>query len=132
MRDVEPLCQLTGVRLLRSRIGGVRVGTYYPRGVTGPMLVVRRHGGVMRSPITDGALLTVQAYAPTQAEAEQLAGMARRVFTSTVNNSCHVGGHLVRGWVETAGPQRLPDPDQPNLVRFQFAGELLVSTLTSD
>lgn len=130
MRAVDPQAQLVAVEYLRQSIAGCHVGTFVPRERPPMFLVVQRNGGVMRNPITDGATITVQAYAQDQYQAERLAGWARTALQESSQVSRQVNGHLVRGWREYGGPQRYTDPDNPTLARFQFSGELLVSCLT--
>lgn len=130
MRDVSPLSQLVMVKLLRAIIGGVEVGTMFPRDAPPELVVVQRVGGVLANPITDGASFSVQCYGRDQLHAEQLATMVWQVLYRQQWAGIRIDGHMVRGWKSAGAPQMFLDPSRPGLVRFQFAGQLLVSTLT--
>lgn len=129
MLDVNPMSQLILVELLRMIIAGIEVRTVYPRDAPGEVVVVQRTGGQLQNTITDGAAFAVQCYARDQATAEELATTVWHALYRQRWAGLTVRGHMVRGWESYGGPQLLLDPDRPNIVRFQFAGRLLVSTL---
>lgn len=129
MQDASPLSQLVMVKLLQSIVGGITVCTVYPRDAPPELVVVQRVGGTYATPITDGATFSVQCYAPTQFAAEQLAAMVSHALFRGAWTGMRINGHMVRGWRPAGAPQLLIDPDRPEVARFQFAGQLLVSTL---
>lgn len=131
MRAADPAAQAAAVALVRDLAPpGVHVGTFYPRSSPEEALVVTRAGGVMATPITDAATISIRAYAGRQERAEELIGQVRLgLTTGDWPGTRTATGHLLRGWGELAGPVRLPDPDHPELVRFQYSGRLLVSIL---
>lgn len=129
MQDVNPMSQLVMVKLLRMLVAGVGVGTVYPRDAPDEYVVVQRVGGVLKNTITDGATFSVQCYAPGQFACERLAGMVWHVLNRGEWAGMRVDGHMVRGWQSAGAPQMFIDPDRPEQARFQFAGQLFVSTL---
>ncbi|ALA68551.1 hypothetical protein [Corynebacterium lactis] len=129
MQDVSPPSQLLTVDLLRSVIGGLEVGTVYPRDAPPEYVVVQRVGGVLQNAITDAATFSVQCYAPDQLAAEMLAGRVWHALYRQEWAGIRISGHMLRAWQSAGAPQMLVDPERPHLVRFQFAGQLLVSTL---
>lgn len=132
MRAADPNAQFVGVSLVRQLVPqGTQVGTRHPGG-TGPTVTVTRVGGVLPTPIHERAMLTIACYADSEAEAEELCGVVRGGLHFGDWRGLRIGGHMVRGWREAAGPARYADPDRPRQVRFQFSGELTVSLLTNE
>lgn len=129
MQDVSPQSQLIAVDLVRYLVGGVSVGTTYPRDAPPQYIVVQRVGGVLRNPITDEATLSIAVYADTQGDAERIAAGVWHALYRQEWAGVTIRGHMVRGWKSAGAPQMLIDPDRPERPRFQFAGALLVSTL---
>lgn len=129
MQDVSPNSQLVMVKLLRSVIGGLNVGVVYPRDAPRELVVVQRVGGTLKNAITDEATFSIQCYAPDQLSAEQLAGLVWHALYRQEWAGMRIDGHMVRSWQSAGAPQLLMDPSRPEVVRFQFAGQLLVSTL---
>ncbi|MEO5307943.1 hypothetical protein HMPREF2657_09410 [Corynebacterium sp. HMSC072B08] len=131
MREADPQAQKAFIDLLHRICGGIRVSTRYPRQPKFPHVVVTRVGGATPNRITDAATMSVQVYAETEYEAEQVAGLIRQALRSESWKGMRLSGHRVRGWREYAAPQRFLDPDRENLVRFQYSGQLLISLLTN-
>jgi hypothetical protein len=72
------------------------------------LVVVRRVGGVRRNEVTDEPMVTVEAWAPTHQEAQDLCALSRALIHAlpgTVQSSVPV--YRV---TDVAGPQLLPDP----------------------
>lgn len=132
MQDVNPLSQLLMVKLLRHITAGVRVVTVYPRDADGDLIVVQRVGGTMTNPITDNATFSIQVFDNTQFAAEQLASAVWRALYRQEWAGLRLDGHMLRGWKSAGAPQMFIDPERPHHVRFQFAGQLMVSTLQSN
>lgn len=104
---------------LSARGYDVPVGTRPPdpRPADG-FIVVRRTGGVTHTPVTDAALLAVEAWADRESLAYELARIARAVLGAAPGQ---LGGVcLVR---EAAGPANLPDPVSP-LARYTATYEV--------
>lgn len=103
-----------------------------PPGPPSTYLRVHRVGGIPRDLVTDLPMITISAYAEDAGVAADLANRVRDLLTT-------VPGHwlptaeaedraVCRGWREAAGPSHYPDPDRPDRVRYQFSGELALST----
>lgn len=69
---------------------------------------VLRVGGVAREKVMDDATIVVEAWAPTDEEADDLAQLARAHLLAMVNVT--VADVLVYRVVDVAGPANLPDP----------------------
>jgi hypothetical protein len=113
--DAEDLvCGLLADQL-SARGHDVPVGTRPPdpRPPEG-FVVVRRTGGVMHTPVTDAALLTVEAWADRESLAYELARIARAALASAPGQLGSATVYLVR---EASGPANLPDPVSP-LARY--------------
>jgi len=70
-------------------------------------VVVRRVGGVLRNPVTDEPMLTVEAWAPTHQEAQDLCAVSRALIHSLPGQV--VGTVAVYRITDVSGPQLLPD-----------------------
>jgi hypothetical protein len=75
---------------------------------SGGFLVVRRVGGLSQEVVIDKATVVVEAWSDTNAEAEDLAQLARAYILSMSND--YVDDALVYGVIEVAAPAFLPDP----------------------
>lgn len=73
------------------------------------MVFVRRIGGVRRDIVTDEPTLTVEAWAPTDADAYDLCQAARTIVHDARGRV--LSGVRVARVTELAGPASLPDPD---------------------
>jgi hypothetical protein len=106
---------------LSARGHDVPVGTRppEPRPAEG-FLVVRRTGGVAHTPVTDAALLAVEAWADRESLAYELARIARAALTAAPGQLGGATVYLVR---EAAGPANLPDPVSP-LARYTATYEI--------
>lgn len=85
---------------------GNKVPTTKPRPTT--YVVVRRHGGPRRDFLTDQAQISIECSAPTVAEAQDLAQLARALVHAMAGTV--VNGSKVGRIDEFAGPAELPDP----------------------
>ena len=74
---------------------------------------VDRTGGPAENLVVDGAAIVVESYAETDAEAHDLAQLARQALKAA--QATTVDGAQVYRVTEASGPGRLPDPlsDQP-------------------
>lgn len=83
------------------------VGTFYPADSDGlDVVVVRRVGGVRRNLVTDAATVTVEAYADSEADAHDLAQIARGLVHAMAGGGV-AGVYRVD---EVGGLGYLPDP----------------------
>jgi metal-dependent amidase/aminoacylase/carboxypeptidase family protein len=92
---------------------------------------VRRTGGPRRNLVTDGAQITVESWAQTDEDAQDMAQAARAYLHTIVGQT--VNGAPVYRCDELAGPALLPDPlsNQPRYSQsFEIAirGETLVGS----
>lgn len=118
MREADPQAQKAFIDLLHRICGGIRVSTRYPRQPKFPHVVVTRVGGATPNRITDAATMSVQVYAETEYEAEQVAGLIRQALRSESWKGMRLSGHRVRGVAgircATAVPR--PRPGKPGAV----------------
>lgn len=85
-------------------------------------VVVRRTGGVLHTPVTDAAIVVVEAWASLESVAYKLASNARAILVSAPGRVSRAVVYLVR---EAAGPGNLPDPVSP-LARYTATYEIHV------
>jgi len=69
---------------------------------------VQRVGGTSREMVMDDATVVVEAWAPTEAEADDLAQLARAHLLAIHND--YIGSTLLYRCVDVAAPGLLPDP----------------------
>lgn len=69
---------------------------------------VQRVGGVSREMVMDDATIVVEAWAPSEEEADDLAQLARAHLLAISND--YVGDTLLYRCVDVAAPGLLPDP----------------------
>lgn len=81
-------------------------------------VLVFRTGGVTVTPVSDGAQLTVEAWAGSGAVAHDLAQMCRALLQQM--SGTVVEGVAVYGVNELSGPADLPDPDSAQ-ARYTFS-----------
>lgn len=79
---------------------------------------------VRYSPVSDRALVIVQLYAPRTADGvDWVVAESHRLRGELVHNMQRFSP-LALGWDEVQGPHEFPDPDLPDVVRWQFSGNL--------
>lgn len=95
---------------------------------TYPPVFVRltRTGGGMINMVTDRATLLVECYADDSEVAELFANVCSATLARRYGHRRFAGAHI-RGY-SGDGPTEFPDPLVPTHDRWQFLGELLVST----
>lgn len=84
-----------------------------------------RVGGTFQNRVTDSATIAISCYSRDAADAAELSAECRQALVDA--RGTFRGGAWVRWWIESAGPSNYPDPDV-NLTRYQFTGELRLST----
>lgn len=93
---------------------------------------VHRVGGIPRDLVTDRPLLSISCYAADPGAAADLANRTREVFAGFpghwMTGTRSWPRSFCRGWREASGPAHYPDPDRPDRTRYQFSGELDLST----
>lgn len=87
---------------------GVTTGTKVPNPRPAEFYRVQRVGGVSREMVMDDATIVVEAWAPTDEEADDLAQLARAHLLSIENT--FVDDALLYRVVDVAAPALLPDP----------------------
>ncbi len=95
----------------------------------GKFVRLQRAGGNRPLLVTDAARILVELWATTVAHAEQMSGDAIAALQNAEGTL--VDGMFVRGFDNIDGPVDFPDPDITDMERWQFQGDLLVSTSTS-
>lgn len=92
---------------LRTTLG-VATGARVPNPRPAEFYRVRRSGGSSREVVMDDAIIFVEAWAPTDQEADDLAQLARAHLLAIQGD--HVGSTLLYRAVDLSGPGLDPDP----------------------
>lgn len=87
---------------------------------------VSRIGGAQDDPITDRARILVECFGPDTETVENMTATARTALRNAI--STVVDGVFVRGWSNEQGPVDFPHPQIINMDRWQFQGDLSLST----
>lgn len=87
---------------------GVTTGATVPDPRPAEFYRVRRIGGASREVVVDDALVVLEAWAPTEQEADDLAQLARAHLLSICSD--HVGSTLLYRVTDASAPAFLPDP----------------------
>lgn len=87
---------------------------------------VSRVGGGQDDPITDRARILVECFGPDTETVEAMTATARTALRNAI--STIVDGVFVRGWANEQGPVDFPHPQIIDLDRWQFQGDLILST----
>lgn len=129
MADSWPVPQpavKTAIAILTDALDPVPVVPTVPR--TRPPMFIRvsRIGGGQTNPVTDIARILVECWGPGIATAESMANTARAALRNAGGTT--VGTAYVRSFRNEQGPVDFPDPDVSDMTRFQFFGDLNIST----
>ena len=87
---------------------------------------VSRIGGGQDDPITDRARILVECFGPDTETVENMTATARTALRNAI--STVVDGVFVRGWSNELGPVDFPHPQIIDMDRWQFQGDLSLST----
>ena len=128
MRETPKPTLRTAIAVLRAALDpAVGVATVNPR--VWPRLFVKvtiSGGPGWVFPNTDITRLLVECWADSDAACEVLTNECRTALYNTEGRI--VDGVFLRGFDNDTGPVQLPDPDVPDHRRWQFQGDLMVST----
>jgi hypothetical protein len=117
----------TAIAVLRATLDpAVGVATVKPRVWPRLFVMITRSGGGLTFPNTDTARLLVECWADSDAACEALTNECRAALRNT--QGVTIDGVFLRGFDNEQGPVQLPDPDVPDHRRWQFQGDLMVST----
>jgi hypothetical protein len=89
---------------------------------------VTRVGGQQDNPVTDVARLLVECFGPDVETVEAMSATARTALRNAI--STNVDDVWVRDWSGEQGPVDFPHPDILDMERWQFQGNLSLSTTT--
>lgn len=115
----RPSVQKVVVQLLAEDMG-LPVSTKVPKKRPAKFLTVQRIGGGMQNPVTDRAVMAIQAWAGDDITAEQLCFDAEAVLFAAVGVTHH--GAMIRHCKEATAP--LSFPDESEQVRYQVLVEI--------
>lgn len=90
---------------------------------------VSRIGGTQTDPITDNARLLIECFGPDTETVEAMSATARTALRNAI--STVVDGVWVRNWHNEQGPVDFPHPQIIDMDRWQFTGDLSLSTTTA-
>lgn len=89
---------------------------------------VSRVGGRWDNPVTDVARILVECFGPDVETVEAMTATARTALRNAI--STEVDDVWIRDWSGEQGPVDLPHPDVMDMERWQFHGDISVSTTT--
>ena len=101
-----------------SKVPTVRPATF---------VVVRRVGGVRRNEVTDEPMVTVECWASKDADAADLAALARAYVDGMAGET--IEGTAVYRVTDIAGPAYLPDPES-DMPRYTFTFQAAMRGVT--
>jgi hypothetical protein len=87
---------------------------------------VSRIGGSQDTPITDVARILVECFGPDIETVENMSATARAALRNAISTT--VDGVWVRNWSNEFGPVDFPHPQILDMERWQFQGDLSLST----
>lgn len=92
-------------------------------------VVVSRIGGRWSNRVTDTARILVECYGQDTETAEAMSGTARAALLNAI--STVVDGVWIRNWSNENGPTDFWNPSIIDMERWQFQGDLSLSTTTA-
>jgi hypothetical protein len=121
----------TAIAVLQAAFDGVDEAVGYQMPKTWPRVYIRvsRGGGGLHPPaglVTDTARILCELYGAQVADVETASGQAIAALRNAQGTS--VNGVFLRGFDNIDGPTDFPDVTVPDMCRWQFQGDLLVST----
>jgi hypothetical protein len=105
---------------------GFRLPPGWPATKPAEFVRVSRVGGRMLNLITDSPRVLVECWGPDVGTVEQMTCTARGALLNSLGQRW--AGIYVREWVNEQGPVDFDDPQVTDMRRWQFHGDLLVST----
>lgn len=120
----------TAISILADAFGVYAlVSARMPRQRPTRFVVVSRIGGRQDTPVTDVARILVECFGPDVETVEAMTATARTALRNAI--STDVDGEVwVRNWSGEQGPTDFPHPDVLDMERWQFQGDLSLSTTT--
>jgi hypothetical protein len=125
----------TAIAILSAALnsgGDIGVGYKMPQGWARVYVRVDRAGGHRPVLVTDATRVLCEIYGPQVADVEPVAAQAIQALQNAQGNNITVDGEtepvFIRGFDNIEGPVDLPLVDVPDVCRWQFQGDLLVST----
>lgn len=116
----------TAVAILQAALGSTPVSTHMPRTRPAQIVLVSRIGGGQDNPRIDRARLLVECWAGGPGDAENMTATARTALRNA--GGTMIGDVFIHCWDSEDGPVMYDDPDVTDMTRWQFHGDLLVST----
>ena len=120
----------TAITILAAGFGQYAlVSAKMPKHRPARFVQVTRIGGYQNDPITDHARLLIECFGPDTETVEAMTATARAALRNAI--STIVDGVWVRNWSNEQGPVDFPHPQIIDLDRWQFQGDLSLSTTTA-
>ncbi len=114
------------IAILEEAFPGMAVSTRRPMKWSESFIRVTRIGGYMSNIVTDTGRQLIECWALDGPTAR---GMTRTARAALRNAQGKIfDGAFIRSWDDEQGPVDFPDPDVPSWYRWQFHGDLSVST----
>lgn len=120
----------TAITILKEAFGQYAlVSAAMPKQRPARFVQVSRIGGFQNDPITDHARILVECFGPDTETVENMSATARTALRNAI--STIVDGVWVRNWSDEQGPVDFPHPQIIDMNRWQFHGDLSLSTTTA-
>jgi len=115
------------IEILQTAFPSILVSDRMPRVRPDQIVIVDRVGGAMINPRIDEARILVECWGPSTLIVEAMTATAREALRNAqgtmVGNQIFIGG-----WENENGPTSYDDLEITDMRRWQFSGDLLVST----
>jgi len=120
----------TAIRILHDAFGNYAlVSAKMPKHRPIRFVKVSRIGGSQDTPITDNARILVECFGPDTETVEAMTATARTALRNAI--STIVDGVWIRNWSGEQGPVDFPHSEILDMDRWQFHGNLALSTTTA-
>lgn len=121
----------TAIAILQAAVNGDDSAVGYKMPMTWPRVYIKvsRAGGGLHPPttlVTDTARILCEIYGAQVADVEDAASHAIAALQNAQGTS--IGDVFIRGFDNIDGPTAFDDVTVPDMCRWQFQGDLLVST----
>jgi hypothetical protein len=115
------------ISILQDAFGAVRVSDQMPKTRPAQFVRVDRVGGGQLNPRVDRARLLVECWGPSSGVVETMVGTAREALRNAGGTTVS-DGIFIHSFDNEDGVAHYDDPDVTDQRRWQFTGDLLVST----
>jgi hypothetical protein len=119
----------TALAILRDAFGDVSVSAKMPKQRPGRFVRVTLIGGSRVDVVSTRARVLIELFGPDPEACESMYATASAALLNS--QSTVISGAFVRSWDDEQGPVDYPHPEVIDMERWQFHGELTLSTTTA-